>query len=199
VAKTEELAELYREYEAEFRGEEIVLGDGNEDSFLLLVGEAPGKDEVRLGKPFVGAAGKNLAEFLELLGIGRESVYITNAIKHRLSRVNGKTGRIVNRPATVEEINKNRRYLLKEVDIIKPRYIVTLGNVALRAITGDQGMSVGQVHGRINNVNVLGREYNLYPLYHPASIIYNRSLKDVYTEDVVRLKQILNSFAAGEN
>lgn len=188
MSKSEQLNILYEDYKKEFAGEEIVLGDGNVDSSLLLIGEAPGKDEVRLARPFVGMAGKNLSEFLEVLGMDRESIYITNAIKYRLSKVNPQTGRVVNRPASKEEINSNRQYLLKEIEIINPRYIVTLGNVPLKAITDDHNISIGTVHGELKTVPISGKEYSLFPLYHPASIIYNRNLKDIYINDIKKLK-----------
>lgn len=191
MTRAEQLKKLYEDYRKEFEGYEIVVGDGNIDARLLLIGEAPGRDEVRLGKPFVGAAGKNLTEFLELLGIDRNAVYITNAIKYRLSRVNDETGRVVNRPATGREIDSNRKYLREEVSIIGPLYIVTLGNVPLKALMGDKGYGIGQVHGRIQTISIAQKDFLLFPLYHPASIIYNRSLKDVYIKDVMALKEIL--------
>lgn len=193
MSKSEQLNILYEEYKKQFQGEEIVLGDGNADSRLVLIGEAPGKDEVRLLKPFVGMAGKNLTEFLEILGLGRESIYITNAIKHRLSKVNSDTGRVANRPATKEEIKNNRGYLLKEISIIKPEFVVTLGSVPLKAVTGEYDISMGSVHGKLKELELSGAAYKLFPLYHPASIIYNRSLKDVYINDIKKLKDIVNS------
>lgn len=189
--RADQLRKLYEEYKKEFHKEEVVLGEGNPDAALLLIGEAPGKDEVRLSRPFVGMAGRNLDEFLEIVGIERNSIYITNAIKYRLSKVNSETGRISNRPAAREEIAGNRGVLIKEISIIRPSFIVTLGNVPLKSVTGDYGISIGDVHGRITQVDIEGNEYKLFPLYHPASIIYNRSLKDVYIKDINELKTIL--------
>lgn len=183
---------LYEEYRTEFESEEIVLGEGNLDAKLLLIGEAPGRDEVRLSRPFVGMAGRNLDEFLRIIELQRESIYITNAIKYRLSKINPKTGRIVNRPATVEDINKNREYLLREISIIMPEYIATLGNVPLRVITNRKDITIGEAHGNIMSISLSGREYKLYPLYHPASTIYNRSLKGTYIEDIEKLSAIIN-------
>ncbi|HHW49644.1 MAG TPA: uracil-DNA glycosylase [Clostridiaceae bacterium] len=210
MTKEEKLNQLYEEYKKKFDGKEIVLGDGNINSRVLLVGEAPGKDEVRLSKPFVGAAGKNLSEFLEILNIGRESIYITNAIKYRLSKINPQTGRTVNRPATREEIKLNREYLLREICIIRPEYVVTLGNVPLKSILSDSNISIGDVHGKLMTVSIqtvtpskeeckidnqkgTPLEVSLFPLYHPASVIYNQSLKDIYYEDIQKLKKILES------
>ncbi|NLP13250.1 MAG: uracil-DNA glycosylase [Clostridium sp.] len=190
MSKSEQLKNLYELYEKVFYGKEIVFGDGNPDTRLILIGEAPGKDEVKQEKPFVGAAGKNLAEFLDRLGIIREDIYITNAIKYRLSKVNPETNRITNRPATKKEIEDNREYLLKEINIINPEYIVTLGNVPLRSVCGTN-VTIGELHGKTNRVEVLGTEYNLFPLYHPASVIYNVRLKEVYYEDLEKLKKII--------
>lgn len=190
--KEAKLKELYKEYKERFEDKEIVLGDGSVDSKLVLVGEAPGKDEVKLGKPFVGMAGKNLEEFLNILELDRQDIYITNAIKYRLSKVNPKTRRVINRPATKREIDVNRRYLLREISIIEPKYIVTLGNVPLKAVDKENGVSIGEVHGRLKTIIIEGKDYFLFPLYHPASIIYNRSLKDVYISDLAKLKEILN-------
>jgi len=191
MSKQDRLNELYQEYRNEFEGEEIVLDWGNIDTRILLIGEAPGKDEVKLSKPFVGAAGKNLSKFLDVIGLIRDDIFVTNSIKYRLSKINPKSGRKINRPPTKDEIEKNKRYLLKEIEIISPEIIVTLGNVPLKMVSNDKSISIGNVHGGLMKVEILNREYSLYPLYHPASIIYNASLQDVYMEDVLKLKGIL--------
>lgn len=189
LIKSEMMKCLYSKYIKEFCKEEIVLGEGNLDAQIILVGEAPGRDEVRLSKPFVGMAGKNLDEFLSMLELKRSSIYITNVIKYRLSKVNPKTGRMINRPATKEDIDSSKKYLHSEINIIKPIYIVTLGNVALRAVTNDFHSSIGALHGKsYTKINDEGFMFNLYPLYHPASIIYNRNLKSIYIEDILRFK-----------
>lgn len=193
MSKSEQLNILYRRYKEVFQGEEIVVGDGNCDSSLLLVGEAPGKDEVANSKPFVGAAGKNLAQFLDILGYQRDEIYITNAIKYRLSKVNPSSGRVSNRPATREEIDKSREYLIDEIDIIRPKIIVTLGNVPLRSVLGDHKASIGEVHGTLGKLSLKGIEYKMYPLYHPASIIYNASIKEIYLKDLENLKEVIQA------
>ncbi len=191
MSKEEHLKELYEEYNRNFHGKEIVLGDGNIDAKIFLIGEAPGKDEVRLSKPFVGAAGKNLNEFLGIVDISRDTIYISNAIKYRLSKQNEQTGRLINRPATKDEIKMNSVYLIKEVGILKPSYVVTLGNVPLKAVTGDMNASIGAVHGQLLEINISDSVYKLFPLYHPASVIYNSGLKDIYIEDIKKLKGIV--------
>jgi uracil-DNA glycosylase family 4 len=191
MSKLEKLNNLYSEYSKVFSDREIVLGDGDVNSDILLVGEAPGKDEVLKKKPFVGAAGKNLSEFLNILNIDRRNIYITNVIKYRLSRINPQTGKVSNRPPTNKDIEQNREYLLKEISIVNPKIIVSLGNVPLRAVLSNMQVRIGEVHGNIKEALIRGLKYNLFPLYHPASIIYNRKLKDIYYEDLEKLKNIL--------
>lgn len=191
MSKIEKLNSLYEKYKNEYNGKEIVLGDGDVNSNLMLIGEAPGKDEVSLLKPFVGMAGKNLAEFLNILNIKREDIFITNAIKYRLSKINPQTQRVVNRPAAKDEIEQNRQYLFEEIAIVNPQYIVTLGNVPLKAVTHNDKASIGEVHGQIVTISIMDKYYTLFPLYHPASIIYNSSLKNIYKEDILKLGRII--------
>lgn len=184
----QKLDELYSKYNKAFINHEIVLGDGCIPSPFVIIGEAPGKDEVRLGKPFVGAAGRNLDEFISVLGIERKNVFITNAIKYRLGKVNPKTQRIVNRPATIQDIRENQKWLYDEINLLRPNIVVTLGNVPLRAIKNDFKVTIGDVHGVLQSCSILETEFKLFPLYHPASIIYNRSLKEIYYQDLMNLR-----------
>lgn len=191
MSKELALKQCYCEYAAAFKEQDIVLGDGNPESGILLIGEAPGKDEVAQKKPFVGKAGKNLAEFLSVLEIDRQMLYITNAIKYRLGKVSPKSGRIVNRPAQPSDIAMNRPYLLREIEILKPKCILTLGNIPLKALTGEQHISIGAVHGKVGTWTVNEKNLQIFPLYHPASIIYNPALRSVYVEDMKKLKLVL--------
>jgi Uracil-DNA glycosylase len=179
-------------YRDKYINEELVTGYGNIDSDIVLIGEAPGREEVKLGVPFVGAAGKNLDSILGRLGIKKEDIYTTNTFNYRLSRISEKTGGKVNRPATAAEILAAVSYLKEEVDIIRPTYLITLGNVPLKTLTYDSFRQIGEVHGENLRINILGRDYKLIPLYHPASLIYNRKLEEVYYEDIDKLKRILN-------
>lgn len=192
----QQLNEFYAEYCNTFAGEQLVMGGGALSARLLLIGEAPGRDEVQQGRPFVGAAGKQLTAFLEGAGLERDEVYITNAIKYRLCRLNPKTGRLVNRPAKTEEISKNRVYLYREIDILNPEWIVTLGNVPLKALCPDAA-PISQVHGRLSKVNILGKDYLHFPLYHPASVIYRRHLAEDYEKDMKILKKTLDKGVEG--
>ncbi len=187
----EQLSDLYREYACEFAGNEFVFGCGSVKPKLLLIGEAPGREEVKLSRPFSGAAGKYLDEFLQLAGIDREKIYITNTIKYRLSKANPKTGRLSNRPATRDEIISGRRYLLREIELISPACVVTLGNVPLRAVTGDFTENIGDRHGLSSTVKTGEREFMLFPLYHPACVIYNRSLKQTCEADILKLRDVV--------
>ena len=158
----------------------FVPGEGPQRARLMLIGEAPGEQEAQEGRPFVGRAGKNLDRFLALAGLRREEIYITNAVKFRPTRM-GKREKPVNRTPTDAEVAQFRPLLLREIRMIQPELIVTLGNVPLRAVTGEK-ISVGEVHGRILERRVEG--VPLFALYHPASVIYNGSLAEVYERDV---------------
>ncbi|MBA1335495.1 MAG: Uracil-DNA glycosylase family protein, clostridial type [Firmicutes bacterium] len=164
----------------------VVLGEGNPEADILMIGEAPGKTEVELKRPFVGQAGRNLDEFLEALELKREDLYITNAVKFRPTRVNADTGSISNRAPTAKEIEIFRPLLMDEIETVAPSVVVSLGNIPLFCLIG-KNTRIGDVHGRPME---LGQRI-LYPLYHPASIIYRRELKSVYRDDLARLKVLL--------
>ena len=187
-----DLKAFEREVEAFFRplfpGEDkiLVFGDGKCDQPpLMLIGEAPGEQETIKRRPFVGKAGKNLDEFLQLMGMQREEIFVSNVVKIRPTAV-GPTGRIKNRAPSKEEIALFSPYLMKEIELVKPCALVTLGNVPLRALMGSG--TIGDMHGRWHTAcNGLP----LFALYHPAAIIYRRELKEVYEQDVCRLRDSL--------
>jgi len=181
----------------QFPGEtpRLVFGDGNECApRLMLIGEAPGEQEAIQGKPFVGKAGKNLTDFLQSVGLSRGELYISNVVKFRPSRVSA-AGRTVNRPPTKAEITLFLPWLYREISLIQPKAIVTLGNVALHAFVS-AGVSIGDCHGLWRTAEIpLGTEKALYlphfALYHPASVIYNRALEPVYRADLSTLRETL--------
>jgi len=173
--------------QAGYAREELVLGFGREDSGIVLIGEAPGKDEVAAGRPFVGKAGQILDEFLEKTGIIREELFITNTVKLRPYKVSTK-GTKSNRPPNAAELELCRECLFEELNVLKPRMIVTLGNTPLKAVLSDKKITIGEVHGKL----LRSGEFLIYPIYHPASLIYNRSLTDAYEEDLKNLKKILS-------
>ena len=165
----------------------IVFGEGSPNALIVLVGEAPGANEIEQGKPFVGQAGKNLDEFLEVLELERDAIYITNVVKIRPYKINEKTGRKSNRPPSKEEVQQYEKYMLEEVEIIQPKVVVTLGNVPLKAVLRNSKATIGEKHG----VPIQMEDYYVFPLYHPASIIYRQELKKIYREDLEKLKEFL--------
>ena len=172
----------------------VVCGEGRENSpALMLIGEAPGGEEEKLGRPFVGKAGKNLDGFLEAVGLERGEIWISNVVKVRPSRV-GPTGRTANRPPDRAELEAFTPLLKEEILLVRPRLLVTLGNTALRAVLG-RDASVGTLHGRAVSAEIsAGGErlsLPLFALYHPASVIYNRSLSEVYAHDLELLRTFL--------
>ncbi len=167
----------------------LVFGEGPLGAELMLIGEAPGEREAMLKRPFVGKAGKNLDRFLELAALSREEIYITNAVKIRPTKT-GRTGRISNRPPTREEIAWFRPWLLREIAMVRPKMVATLGNVPLRALVGN-GATIGKMHGRVTMMQE--PPLPLFALYHPASLIYNPALQQVYEEDVRALAMVLRA------
>lgn len=168
--------------------ERIVRGSGAFDSRIALVGEAPGGEEEKLGKPFVGSAGKKLTGFLQMIDVSRDEVYITNVVKFRPKAVSSKTGKYINRLPAKEEIDLCAPFLFEELKIVAPQLVVTLGNVALKALTGDSTIRIGSYHGRVLELSQLV----IFPMYHPASVIYNQKLNEVYEADLMRLRELLD-------
>ena len=166
----------------------IVFGEGAENPALMMIGEAPGGEEEKQGRPFVGKAGKNLSAFLEVVGLKREEIYISNVVKLRPTKESPKTGKAVNRPPSAEEIAFFLPYLLEEIQVISPKVVVTLGNVPLKAVTGERKAVIGDYHGK---PTPLADGRTLFALYHPAAVIYNRALQATYDEDLLALKAFL--------
>ena len=156
----------------------LVFGEGRVGAPVMMIGEAPGEQESLQGRPFVGKAGKNLDAFLAEAGLDRSALYVTNVVKFRPTRLSP-AGRTVNRPPTQEEIKLFLPWLKREIELVDPRYVITLGNVPLKALTG-RGSVIGELHGRF--VDWEGRR--LFAMYHPASVIYNPALKAVYSADI---------------
>ena len=181
--------ELRRLVDEVYQGEKktLVFGEGDTGAAVMLVGEAPGEQETLQGRPFVGRAGKNLNMFLEGTGLRREDMYVTNVVKFRPSRVSA-AGRVVNRAPNREEIALCRPFLMREMDFVAPEIVVTLGNVPLTAILGPE-YTIGAVHG-----SLMEREgFQVFPMYHPAAIIYNPSLRPVFAADMDKLARFIKS------
>lgn len=156
----------------------LVFGEGRVGAPVMMIGEAPGEQESLQGRPFVGKAGKNLDAFLEEAGLDRAALYVTNVVKFRPTRQSA-AGRTVNRPPTQEEIKLFLPWLTREIDLVNPKYVITLGNVPLKALTG-RGSVIGNMHGKF----IDWEERRLFAMYHPASVIYNPALKEVYSADI---------------
>jgi DNA polymerase len=154
----------------------------------MLIGEAPGREEAQTGMPFVGKAGRQLDEMLELAGIDRRNVFVTNAVKFR--PVNIKSRGMSNRTPQRSEVLASLPLLRAEIAFFAPRFIATLGNTPLYAISalgGSKPPVVGNVHGQAQTIAIDAMRYALFPLYHPASGIYNRDLIQIMKEDLMRL------------
>lgn len=192
--RQEQLAQIYHDLRVYLKQqgmeEPIVCGDGVVQAWMFMLGEAPGAEEVREGRPFVGKAGKNLDAFLLQTGIEREQIFISNVVKFRPYRI-GPTGRRANRPPNRQEKAWCLPFLERELALLQPKLVVTLGNTALQAMLGDQAL-IGAYHGSCTK-DAKGR--NIFPLYHPASIIYNQKLKEVYAQDLIALRTYLEGGA----
>lgn len=162
----------------------LVFGSGNPKAKVVFIGEAPGKQEDSTGEPFVGAAGKFLNEMLASVGLHREDIYITNIVKYRPPD---------NRDPLPEEKTAFWPYLLKQIAIIKPKIIVTLGRHSGQAFIPDLRISAD--HGKPHSLPVVlnGREHSLLvlPLYHPAAALYNGSLRTTLLDDFQKIVGLL--------
>lgn len=163
----------------------VVVGDGDPNARILIIGEAPGKNEDLQGRPFVGAAGKYLDELLSIAGIKREEVYIANVLKCRPPG---------NRDPKVEEIEMCAPYLREQTRAIDPEYIVTLGNFATKFILKTE-VGITRLHGQLKQA---GR-FRVYPVFHPAAAIYDRTKRDALEQDFARLGELLKGEGPAES
>ena len=154
-----------------------VPGEGNKNSIVVFIGEAPGEKEDELGRPFVGAAGKFLTELIELIGFKRQDFYITNIVKCRPPG---------NRDPLDDEIQTCLPYLIRQLELLKPRIIVALGRHAGRvlfSLTGLKWVSMTAHRGKVFSAKLMGFDVKIVPTYHPASALYNPSLRKNIEED----------------
>ena len=172
--------------------DELVFGSGNPNSRIVLVGEAPGREEVAAGRPFVGRAGKNLTRFLQETGIEREELYITNAVKFRPYKVSPR-GTRSNRPPNARERALCARCLAEELGVLAPGLVVTLGNTAMAAVCGPDAPAIGELHGSLLEAGG-ERKFAVFALYHPASIIYRPALEETYWQDLRELRRVHGLF-----
>jgi len=155
---------------------QLVFGDGNPEADIVFIGEAPGKNEDEQGKPFVGAAGKFLNEMLEMIGLQRENIYITNIVKYRPPN---------NRDPLPDEKEAFLPYLQEQLDIIAPKLIVTLGRHSMDVLL--PGLKISQVHGQPKRY----KDQVYLPLFHPAAALYNGGMRQTLIDDFALIPAIL--------
>jgi len=156
----------------------LVFGSGSSDADIIFIGEAPGYYEDKQGIPFVGAAGKLLDELLEGVGLKRSQVYIANVLKCRPPN---------NRDPLADEIETCKPYLLKQIEIIKPKIICPLGNFATRLIL-EKNVGISKVHGQKFQV----KDSVVFPIFHPAAALHQPAIRKPLEEDFVKLKKLLD-------
>jgi uracil-DNA glycosylase family 4 len=155
---------------------QLVFGDGNPDADIVFIGEAPGKNEDEQGLPFVGAAGKFLEEMLNLIGLKRSDVYITNIIKYRPPE---------NRDPYPDEKAAFLPFLRSQLEAIKPKLVVTLGRHSMDSLL--PGLQISKAHGQPKRYQ--GQVY--LPLFHPAAALYNGAMRQTLIDDFARIPRIL--------
>jgi DNA polymerase len=160
---------------------QVVFGVGNPSADLMFVGEAPGFHEDKQGFPFVGQAGKLLDQLLGGIGLRRDEIYIANVIKCRPPG---------NRDPLPDEIEACEGHLFRQVALIRPLVIATLGNFATKLLSGKPA-GITRVHGTAQDVTIGGRPVTLYPLYHPAAALYTPAMLKVLEGDFARLPDLL--------
>lgn len=168
---------------------QAVFGDGDANAEVVFIGEAPGKNEDIEGRPFVGAAGKFLAEMLYGIGMKREDIYITNIVKYRPPN---------NRdPEPIEKEDCNE-WLINELKIINPKLIVFLGRHSMARFFPTEKIS--EIHGKllIKNIPELGKKQAFLPLYHPAAALYNGGMRETLIKDFNKIPKTIEKISAGE-
>ena len=159
----------------------LVMGDGNVDADIVFIGEAPGKSEDEQGVPFVGAAGKFLDAMLETINLKRADIYITNIVKYRPPS---------NRDPLPEEKSAFWPYLVRQLDVINPKIVVTLGRHSMEYFLPEQKISL--IHGQPKRVQFGERKLVVMPLYHPAAALYNGGMRQTLNEDFMKLPKLIN-------
>jgi DNA polymerase len=160
---------------------QVVFGSGNAHADLMFVGEAPGFHEDKQGLPFVGQAGKLLGKLLEGIGMTRDDVFVANVLKCRPPG---------NRDPQPDEIEACESHLFRQIELIRPTVVATLGNFATKLLSG-RPLGITRVHGQEQETTLGGRTVVLYPLYHPAAALYTPAMLKVLESDFARLPELL--------
>ena len=164
---------------------QLVMGGGNPDADIVFIGEAPGKKEDEQGIPFVGASGKFLNQMLEAAGLDRDDVYITNIVKYRPPK---------NRDPLPEEKRAFWPYLMRQLEIIEPKVVITLGRHSGTAFIPD--LVISRDHGKAQKFTDQSYELLVIPLYHPAAALYNGSMRQVLIDDFLQAKALVDKTLA---
>ncbi len=160
---------------------QVVFGSGNPRADLMFVGEAPGFHEDKQGLPFVGQAGKLLEKLLAQIGLQRSDVFVANVLKCRPPG---------NRDPQPDEIEQCESHLFRQIELIEPMVVATLGNFATKLLSG-RPLGITRVHGQEQATTIGARNVLLYPLYHPAAALYTPAMLKVLESDFARLPQLL--------
>jgi uracil-DNA glycosylase len=160
---------------------QVVFGSGDPGADLMFVGEAPGFHEDKQGVPFVGAAGKLLDQLLAGIGLARADVYVANVLKCRPPG---------NRDPMPDEIEACEGHLWKQIALIQPRVVATLGNFATKLLSG-RPTGITRVHGQEQETTLGGRRVLLYPIYHPAAALYTPRMLDLLKSDFARIPELI--------
>jgi uracil-DNA glycosylase family 4 len=159
----------------------VVFGSGNADADLMFVGEAPGVNEDKQGIPFVGQAGRLLEQLLGEIGLSRPEVFVANVLKCRPPG---------NRDPLPQEIESCQEYLYRQMELIEPLVVCTLGNFSTKLLRGDP-LGITRLHGRSEVRRIGPRTVRLYPLFHPAAALYTPSMLATLREDFSRIPELL--------
>jgi len=182
IALESEITSIQAGSDLSIQATQMVMGEGSLDAEIVFVGEAPGKKEDELGRPFVGAAGKFLDEMLAAASLDRQDVYITNIVKYRPPN---------NRDPSPEEKREFWPYLMRQLEIIQPKAVITLGRHSGAAFIPDLVMS--KDHGRARKVKYHQQEFLVIPLYHPAAALYNGSMRQTLIDDFMRAVEVVRA------
>ncbi len=163
-----------------------VIGEGNHEAEIMFIGEAPGENEAKTGRPFCGRAGKVLDELLESVGIERRDVYVTNIVKDRPPK---------NRDPLPEEIEIYAPFLDRQIEAMRPKIVATLGRFSMQYVMNRYGLEgelgpISLIHGRLFETELEWGKVKVVPLYHPAAAIYNQSLMETLKKDFEVLKTL---------
>jgi DNA polymerase len=175
------LKKIILKFNKNFPGKNLVFSDGNKEAKVMIVGEAPGKTEDKLQKPFVGKAGKILDNLLESINLNRSKVYITNVVNYRPDK---------NRKPTTEEINEFKKLLFKHIEIISPKCILLLGATAASAVLNHIG-PLSIVRGKWKNIKIINSYFDILTTFHPAFLLRNPKKKIYVKKDLIELMKKL--------